>query len=460
MIVGGAAATVAAAGWAASPVARADNIGGLRSAVRGRVWLPSDPEFERAKTPWLLTVDQSVRAVVHVADDQDAAALIGFAADHGVALSTQPTGHGASSAANGTILVRTGALDRLAIDPGARLARVGAGVSWGSVQSAAAPHGLTGVAGSSPGVGVTGYTLGGGLSWFGRAHGWAAGSVSSLDIVDAAGQPRRVTADSDPDLFWALRGGGGDFAFVTGLEFGLKPAPAVYGGRMTWPADRAESVFAAFDDVTSRAPDELSVWYVLSQFPGAPPAVGIYCAFLGGSDEGRQLLAPFDGVGNVIEDNRRMLSPAELGSISAEPEHPSAALQRGTLITDLSPSIIAEVLSTPLSPLMYLQVRQLGGQLTEPVDIAADPLTARYYMQMGGIRTAPSSVAAVADKMTQIGDLLASVDTHRTPFNFLNESQTAADAFADTTLERLRAVKTRHDPAGVFRSNFGVNQRR
>lgn len=108
----------------------------------------------------------------------------------------------------------------------------------GQVLAAAGPLGLTGLSGSAPGVSVTGYTLGGGVGWFSRKYGFASDSVRAIDIVDADGEPGRVTAESDPELFWALRGGGGDFAVVTALELELYPAPVLYGGRVIWPEHR------------------------------------------------------------------------------------------------------------------------------------------------------------------------------------------------------------------------------
>lgn len=119
-------------------------------------------------------------------------------------------------------------------------------MSSGDLQAAAAPHGLTGLPGSSPVVSVTGVALGGGLSWFGRTHGWVADSVTAFDIVDAEGRPRRITADTDPDLFWAMHGGGGSFAIVTALELTLHRAPHLYGGRMLWPIDHAPDVMDAY----------------------------------------------------------------------------------------------------------------------------------------------------------------------------------------------------------------------
>ncbi|MEV4259707.1 FAD-dependent oxidoreductase, partial [Spirillospora sp. NPDC049652] len=184
----------------------------LRGVLRGTVLEAGDDGFERARRPWNLAVEQPVRAVVEAADAEDVAALVRHARLAGLTVATQPSGHGATGDTADAVLLRTTRLDELSVDPETRTARAGAGVKWGRVLEAASPHGLTGLAGSSPAVTVTGYTLGGGLSWFGRRHGFASDSVRAFEVVDASGTPARVTAASDPDLFWALRGGGGDLA--------------------------------------------------------------------------------------------------------------------------------------------------------------------------------------------------------------------------------------------------------
>jgi FAD/FMN-containing dehydrogenase len=232
--------------------------------------VPGDEGFETARLPWNRSVDQRVCAVVELEDAADAAAVVRCARLAGLSLATQPSGHGASTELDGAILVRTAQLRGLEIRPDERLARIEAGVQWGQVLAASSKHALTGLAGSSPVVNATGFCLGGGLSWFGRRYGYAANNVRALDVVDADGARSRVTADSDPDLFWALRGGGGDFALVTAIEFGLFPAPQLYGGRVLWQAARAEEVLSAFRDITADAPEELSLWFQHLQFPPFP----------------------------------------------------------------------------------------------------------------------------------------------------------------------------------------------
>ncbi|MCP2355835.1 FAD/FMN-containing dehydrogenase [Nonomuraea thailandensis] len=426
----------------------------LRSVVRGRVLLPGDAGFDPAHRPWNLAVEQPVAAVVEAADAGDVAALVRFARSAGLGVAVQPNGHGASGRAAGTILLRTGRLDTLEIDAAARRARIGAGVPSGRVQAAAAAHGLTGLPGSSPVVSVAGVALGGGLSWFGRAHGWVSDAVTAFDVVDAEGRQRHVTAGSDPDLFWALRGGGGDFAVVTALELTLHPAPSLFGGRVLWQGEHAPAVMDAFRQITAAAPEELTVWLDLLHFPGSDPMVAVDATYLGGQDAARDLLAPLDRLARPLSDSRRVMRVSELGGITAEPTDPGPGLSRAELLTELDDAAAKTLLTDPIAPLLSVQVRQLGGAFARPSDSPQGPLTEPYALYLFGIPAGPSTAAAVAARQRGLAEALPV--SGRKPFTFLNPAETAADAFAPAALARLRAVKRHHDPHNVLRSNFPV----
>ncbi|WP_301174247.1 FAD-binding oxidoreductase [Actinomadura geliboluensis] len=427
----------------------------LRAMVSGTVTAAGEDGFERARRAWNLAVDQPVRAVVEAAGADDVAALVRYARRAGLTIATQPSGHGAAGNTGEVVLLRTARLDELHIDPARRTARAGAGVPWGRVLEAASPHGLTGLAGSSPVVTVTGYTLGGGLSWFGRKHGFAAASVRAFDVVDATGERARVTADDDPDLFWALRGGGGDFAIVTAIEFDLHPAPHLYGGRMLWPGAHAPAVLDAYRDITATAPDELSAWYELLHFPGADPMVAVDATFLGAGGDAEALLRPLEKIPGRLADTRAVLPPAALGSITAEPTDPGPGLSRAELLTGLDDEVAAALLERPVAPLLSVQVRHLGGALARPSGTPAGHLDEPFALYMFGIPGADGG-AAVRDRQREIADALAPHVTGRKPFTFLAPGERAAAAFTAPALERLRTLKRARDPRGTFRSNFPV----
>lgn len=426
----------------------------LRDLVRGAVLLPGDAGFDPARRPWNLAVEQDVPAVVEAADADDVVALVRYATARGLRVSAQPSGHGATGDLDGAILLRTRLLDEVSVDPHARTARVGAGVRWGEVQRVAGEHGLTGLPGSSPVVSVTGYTLGGGLSWFSRAYGWAADSVTAIEGVTADGERFRVTAGSE--LFWALRGGGGDHAVVTALEFALHPAPVLYGGRMLWPAERAADVLGAYQEVTASAPDALTAWFDLLNFPGGAPAVAVDVTYLGDPAEGRDLLRPLEELGATLSDGRGPLPVAGLGSITAEPTEPGAGLSRGELLTALDDRAAKALLTEPIDPLLSVQIRHLGGALSLPSDSPHGPLAEPYALYLFGVPTSPESAAAVRERQRElVRDLTPSI-SGRKPYTYLTPGETVAEAFAPDVLTRLRDIKHRMDPHHTIRSNYPV----
>ncbi|GAA5088846.1 FAD-binding oxidoreductase [Nocardia iowensis] len=430
----------------------------LRGALTGRVLLPGDAGFDGAARPWALTVTQPVAAVVQAANAEDVAAVVAYARRAGVPVVAQPTGHGASGGIKDAILLRTGRLDSVHIDAERRVARVGAGANWGQVQAAAAAHGLTGLAGSNPVVGVTGYTLGGGLSWFGRKYGWASDAVRAFEIVDPTGSPARVTAANDPELFWALRGGGGDFAVVTALEFDLFPAPALYGGRVLWPGNRTRAVFEAFQEITASAPDELSVWFHRLQFPDAPPMVALDAAYLGDAAAGRALLARLDAIEDPIADTRGVLPVASLGDITAEPTDPSPSVSRAELLTDLGDAVLKTLVDEPVSPLVDIQIRHLGGALAQarPEGGARGPVTEPYLLYALGLGL-PHRTAAVKARNVEVVDAISGHISGLKPYTFLTPDESAAAAFDEATLTRLRAIKRARDTQSVIRANYPVS---
>lgn len=426
----------------------------VRKAVRGRVLEPGDDGFDAARRAWNRTVDQPVAAVVAAEDAEDVAALVRYARRSGLAVTAQAGGHDASGDVEGVILLRTGRLDGVRVRAEERLARVGAGVNWGRVLSAAGPRGLTGLAGSSPVVNVAGYTLGGGLSWFGRRYGWAADSVRAFDAVDADGERTRVTAESDPELFWGLKGGGGDFALVTSLEFDLHPAPSVYGGRVVWPGTRAAEVFETFQTITRDAPPELTVWFGRFAFPGAPPMAALDLTYLGDPREGAALVRGIDGIDGAISDDRGLVAVADLGGIAAEPTAPAASLPRAELLTGLDEGLATE----PIEPLISIQIRHLSGALAGPGGGASGTLDEPYLLQMVGTGPDPDLARAVREKQARFAERFEAVIAGRKPYTLLTPEETAADAFPGPVLARLRELKRSRDPQGVFRANHSVHR--
>jgi hypothetical protein len=440
----------------------------LCALLPGRVAVPGDPGWDEARLGWLLSVDQRPQAVVRVAGVQDVVTAVRFASRHGMSVSAQPVGHAATPAINGTILLRTRDLHEISVDAERRVARVGAGVKWGELLAVTGEHGLTGLAGSSSDPTVVGFSVSGGLSWFGRKHGLAAHSILAIELVDANAQIRRVTAESDPELFWALRGGGGDFGIITAMEVALYDAPHVYGGRLLWPMQMARPVLRAFRDISKTAPDELTMWAHLLRFPPIPEVpeplrggsfVSIDFAFLGSAEDAETHLMPLRTIPAQWLDTSDMVPVAALGSICAEPIDPMPAVETSGLLRDFDDAAIDALIAAAGpdsgSPLVLVQVRHLGGALARGTEAQgpSGPVQEPYQLFCLGLPMSPEIAADIELTFASVNAGLSDYLTGRTFFTFLGSDDDPTRAFSPAALTRLQEIKRRRDPRGVVRSN-------
>ena len=441
------------------------------NSVNGTFLTPDDEGFDAARQAWNLAVDQRPAAVAYANDADDVAAAVRMAAERGLRVAVQGTGHAAAPMGDlaGTLLLKTTNMTGLEVDPGARRARVEAGVLWGDVAVAAGEHGLVALHGSSPDVGVVGYSLGGGLSWLARRHGLACNSVVAAELVTADGELRRVGPDEEPDLFWALRGGGGAFGAVTALEFELVPLTEVYAGWLVWEADAGGEVVHAFREWSRGAPREITTslrFLHLPPFPEVPeplrdrPVIAIDGAYLGSEADGAELLRPLREVGApLVMDTFATIPAPGLVRLHADPEEPVPVIGDGFQVRELTPEAADAFVEVggpgSGSPLLMLELRQLGGALAEAPDGAGVLAAfADEYALMGvGLPMADGMAEAISAHVERIRQAMA-------PWSagvYLNFCETegggAARAFDDATLARLREIKARYDGGDMFRSN-------
>ncbi len=195
----------------------------LRRRVSGQLHTPADAGWEITAMPWIVNIPQHPMAVLEVHDVDDVIAAVRWAVEHGAQVTAQPTGHGANDTLDQVLILRTRGLGGVTVDTGRRTAWVGAGVKAGEVLAELEGTGLTFLAGSNPDPTVVAMTITGGISWFGRAYGLGADSIVTVELVDGLGRLRRLSASEEPELFWAVRGGGGDFGIITRVELALHP---------------------------------------------------------------------------------------------------------------------------------------------------------------------------------------------------------------------------------------------
>src|SRR3954471_24463020 len=243
-----------------------------RDLCGGAIARPGDDGYDAARQAFNLALDQRPAAVAFPADASEVAAVVRYARANGLRVAAQTTGHNAGPLGDlsATVLVRTSSLTGVEIDAERRIARVGAGEQWEAVVNAAAPHGLIALHGSSPTVGVAGYSLGGGMGWLARSHGLQTNSVTAIELVTADGELVRTDAHHHPELFWALRGAGGNFGVVTAIEFKLYPLTEIYAGFMLWDWTEAERVLTAYAAWAKDAPDTVTTSFRVMQLPPDP----------------------------------------------------------------------------------------------------------------------------------------------------------------------------------------------
>ncbi|WP_329314795.1 FAD-binding oxidoreductase [Streptomyces sp. NBC_01278] len=451
-------------------------IAALRDRVRGEVLLPGDDAFAARCAGFQTAYRHRPSVLVRATDPEDVVAAVRYAAAEGLPVAVQATGHGLAVATDGGVLINTAGLSEVTIDAPARTARIGAGARFAAVVDAAARYGLAPLNGSAPGVGAVGYVLGGGLGLLAREFGYAADRVRSIDVVTADGRLRRVTADSDPELFWALRGAGANFGVVTGMEIDLVPVSRLYGGELVFDLARTPDLLAEYLRWTEDLPDELTSSVSLLAYPDLPffPALvrGRYAAhvriaYTGDSRTGERLVAPLRALGPRLSDTVAEMPYTECGAIYNDPPQPHAYQGDNVLLRAFGPQQAAEVaeLVGPGSPVpCVLDVRHLGGALGRPAGVpnAVGHRSARYLLRvlMPLMGATPDEARTAGEKV--LGALAAeSVGGRFQSLVYGGCAQGAPDAPATDFWEpadhrRLAVLKAEIDPANTFRCNRNI----
>jgi hypothetical protein len=444
-----------------------------RTARRPTILTPGDPGWDDARRAWNLAVDQQPAAVAVPRTADDVVAAVGFARERGLRVAAQGTGHQAAPLGPlaGTVLIRTHAMRGIAVDPVARTARVQAGARWQEVADAAARYGLAGLAGTSPGIGVAGHVLGGGLSWLGRSYGLAANNVEAFELVVADGRLVRADAVSEPDLFWALRGGGGSFGVVTAIELRLFPVSEVYAGLLYWPAEAGRPVLHAWRKLTGEyPPDEFTTTVRYRNFPSiaqiperlrGQPATVVGVAHLGSPRAADELLDPLRKLGPLL-DTMHIIPAAELGYLHGEPGRPVPFAADGILLVGLPADIADEIvrLAGPdaRSPLFSVELRHLAAELgyARPGNGALPALAASHLLVATGMVPDQQATDAFRARVAALRSAVYRWAARRDYLNFTGASQDPALFWSPRAYDRLRRIKVAVDPGDVIRANHSI----
>lgn len=440
----------------------------LRSRIDGAVVSPSDASYDRARGTFNLTDDLRPALIAFPRDEHEVIAVVDVAREHGLRVAAQRAGHNAGplGAASDAIVLRTDGLQGSVIDVGARKARVRSGAKWANVVPQASELGLAALHGSTPDVSIAGYSLGGGVGWYARRHGLAANSVTAIELVTGDGQLIRTDADHGADLFWALRGGGGNFGVVTALEFDLFPIPSVYAGVLFFPWERSSEVLHAWREWTATAPEEITSVGRILKFPPLdvvpePLRGRAFCMVeavdIRGEAEGADALRPLRELGPEL-DTFAAVPPAGISELHMDPTDPMPYVSGHQLLDTLPAQAIDDVveLAGPGSgsPLLMLEIRQNGGALSRPAEGhgALATLPGSYMTFLGGLVTDAESLAANEASIAQVAAALAPYEAGKY-LNFVEKPADAGAFFSPETLQRLREVKAAYDPENVFQAN-------
>jgi FAD/FMN-containing dehydrogenase len=444
-----------------SPDARADHLMGV-------VLRPGDAEYEEARRVWNGMVDRRPAIIARPRDADEVAAAIAYARANGLPLAVRGGGHNAAGlgVCDDGLVVDLALMRHVSVDPSTRTARVGGGATWADFDAAAQAHGLATTGGAISSTGVAGLTLGGGLGWLMRRYGLACDNLLSVDLVTADGRSITASAADNPDLFWALRGGGGNFGVVTSFQFQLHPVGPIVGGMLVHPIDRAVEALRFYRELTRELREDLTVFCAMLTPPGGPPVIAFALAYHGAPEEADAALAAVRRFGPPMADQVGPMTYVQLQQMMDEALPPGlhvywrAEFLKGLDDDALLETLVARYDAAP-SPLDILLIEQMGGA------VARVPRTATAFPH----RDAPYNLAILsrwtdpADRDMHIRWARETHDAVR-PWagsgvyvNYLGLGESAErvrEAYGESHLSRLVTAKDTFDPQNVFRLNQNV----
>ena len=452
----------------------------LAQAFRGELVQTGDPTYDEARRVWNGMIDRRPSLVARCRDVADVVACVRFAADRGLLLAVRGGGHNVAGfgTCDGGMVIDLSPMKGIQVDPERRTARAGAGATWADLDRETQKFGLVAPGGIVSTTGIAGLTLGGGQGWLRRTHGMTCDSLISAEVVTADGRVLVASEAENADLFWALRGGGGNFGVVTSFEYRLHPlGPDVAFAGPVYPLEESARVMAGLRDVVSDAPDEINVsatWWSIPAVPGFPeelhgrPVVIIGGLFAGTAPEGESRLMPLRKLADPILDLSATLPFTALQQIF-DPFFPAGELRYywkslylAGLDSDVVDEIVAWVKRRP-SPMSMASVWALGGALgrVDAGATAAGERGAPYVLEILANWASPEDSEPNVTWARGFFSAMERFSTGKTNLNFpgLGEDSRFVRAAVGQNYGRLAAIKQKYDPTNLFRVNQNVNPR-
>jgi FAD/FMN-containing dehydrogenase len=453
-----------------------DPASALRERFSGQVLLPGEPGYDEAREVFNALIDRRPAVIARCTSTADVVAAVEVARDHRLVVAVRGGGHsvaGLSTCDDGMLIDLSG-LKTITVDPVARTARAGGGVLWGEFDAATQEHGLHTPGGRVTTTGIGGFTIGGGYGWTSSAYGLACDNLLSAEVVLADGRVVRASEDKHPDLFWGLRGGGGNFGVVTEFEFRLHPlGPTVLAGLAMFPIERAPEVLRAWRDHVDAAPDELATAVVVLTAPPEPfvpeelqgkQVLGMAAMYVGDADRGTSVIQPLKDLGPAVD----LIGPMPYTAFQAvtDPMAPRGVRSywRGEYLRELGEDAIdtflarapeLTALGAPLSQAVIFRIGQ--GVAAVPDEATAfSHRDARYLFHPICVWTDPADDTRMIAGGRAFATLMRPFATGASYLNFTPEPDRVLDAYGADTYARLVALKDAYDPTNLFHLNHNI----
>ncbi len=449
-------------------------VGKLGESLDGPLFLPGEPGYAEEAESFDRSVIHYPALIVGAASAGDVVAAVRFARDHGLGVAVQATGHGVGLPADGALLISTRRMSGHEVDPERRTVRLEAGVLWRDVIPSAARHGLAPLNGSAPLVGAVSYILGGGIGVLSRRYGYAADHVLAVEVVTADGELRTASEEENTDLFWALRGGKGNFGVVTALEAGLVEVSRLYGGGLFFPAESVRDVLHFYRTWVTEVPDELSSSFFMMTWPDVPEvpeqlrgrfALHLRLSYLGAPEDGARFIKPLREITTPLLDTVTDMPYTEVGTIHNDPPTPGEYHINNFQLTHLDHDAVETILALAgpgAGNAVSIEIRHLGGALARAPQVpnAVAHSTAQFQLYSAGVLGVGQDEAVYAGH-DRVVDTLAPWNSGMRTLNFMagvahTDPEDVRQAFTPGAYERLVAIKTDHDPGNMFRFNHNI----
>ena len=453
-----------------------DAVSGWKGRLRGPVLAPGDPGFEDSRTLWNGMIDRRPALAARCIGTTDVIECVRFAREHNLLLSIKGGGHNIAglAVADGSLMLDMSLMRGVWVDPLARVARAQAGCVLGDVDRETQLHGLAAVLGFVSLTGAAGLTLGGGFGYLTRRWGWASDNVTGMDIVTAGGELVRASEEENADLFWGLRGGGGNFGVVTGIDYVVHPVgPEVVGGLVAWPASEAPRVLEFYRTFAEQAPPELTLVALMRRAPPAPwlpkeahgtPIVAILACHTGDPRDAEKAVAPLKAFGKPIGDvvQRRPYAQMQTLLDATQPKG-RRYYWKSEYLPRIEPALLERMIehaSKIRSPHSAVILFQIDGALNRigQDHSAVGNRDARYVLNIAGAWDPPEEDAAHIAWAREAWSDMRRFSTGGTYINFLTEDDGVerTEAALGGALGRLGQIKARWDPENIFRTNRNI----